>query len=358
MGSTRTTLFFQDKPLFGLDIGTGSIKVMQVTNTAKQKRSVIGYGMTTFDHELMKEGEILDIEAVAKATIDLFQNGIIGDITTHRVALSVPTFRTYTREIQLPKMSSTEIKEAVLTEAEQYIPRPLDELYLDYTITAQTATEITVYTVAVSKKIIDSYSALVRVLGLELVFVEPSIISSTRLLQLDPNYAIPGVLVDFGSRSADVSIFHKHVTVTGTVQSGGDVFTDRIMEELGVSHEEAALIKTKYGLSLSKKQARIRKAVEPLLEQTIREVKRMVRYYEERGGDKDKIGQIITMGGGANMPGLSDYLTEHLRLPVRMIDPWQVLDYGSLKPPGYAERSLYMTVAGLGLVGSGEVLDD
>lgn len=357
MGTAKTTLFFKDKPLFGLDIGTGSIKVMQIGPETHKKRPVIGYGMVRFDPSVMKEGEIIDIKTVAKAAKELFQHQLIGDITTRRVALSVPTFRTYTRELQLPKMSDKELSEAVQTEAEQYIPRPLDELYLDFTITGRTDTEVSIYMVAVSKNIVDSYTDLMRILGLEVVFVEPSILASTRLLGLDTHNEIPGVLVDFGTRSADVSIFdNQHVTVTGTVQSGGDLFTENIKAELGVSHEEAALIKTKYGLSLSKKQKEIRDAVEPLLSQTIKEVKRMVRYYEERGDGTAKIGQIITMGGGANMPGLNDYLTEHLRMPVRMFDPWQVLEYGKLQPPSYAERSMYMTVAGLGLVESRGVI--
>lgn len=357
MGTAKTTLFFKDKPLFGLDIGTGSIKVMQIGPEAKKKRPVVGYGMVRFDPTVMKEGEIIDMKIVAKAAKDLFQHQLIGDITTRRVALSVPTFRTYTRELQLPKMSDKELSEAVLTEAEQYIPRPLDELYLDYTITGRTADEVSIYMVAVSKNIVDSYTDLMRILGLETVFIEPSILASTRLLGLDTHNEIPGVLVDFGTRSADVSIFdNQHVTVTGTVQSGGDLFTENIKSALGVSQEEAALIKTKYGLSLSKKQKEIRDAVEPLLSQTIKEVKRMVRYYEERGDGTAKIGQIITMGGGANMPGLNDYLTEHLRMPVRMFDPWQVLEYGKMQPPSYAERSMYMTVAGLGLVQSKGVI--
>lgn len=357
MGSTRNTLFFKDKPLFGLDIGTGTAKVMQIDIEAKRKRSVTGYGMARFDPKSMKNGEILDVKPAAKAIKDMFRSGLIGDISTRRVALSVPTFRTFTHEVQLPKMSNKELYEAVQAEAEQYIPRQLDELYLDYTITAKTDTEITVYIVAVTKNIVDSYMNLSHTLGLEVVFIEPSILASTRLLELDTHNEIPGVLLDFGTRSADISIFHKHVTVTGTVQSGGDLFTEHIKESLGVSSAEASLIKTKYGLSLSKKQAEIRSAVEPLLDQTIKEVKRMVRYYEERGGDETaKIGQIITMGGGANMPGLNDYLTEHLRLPVRMFDPWQVLDYGKLKPPDYSERSMYMTVAGLGLAHPREVV--
>jgi Tfp pilus assembly PilM family ATPase len=83
----------------------------------------------------------------------------------------------------------------------------------------------------------------------------------------------------------------------------------------------------------------------------------MIRYYEERSGfsENRKIGQVITMGGGANMPGLSDHMTDILRLPVRMCDPWQRLDFSSLQPPNSTEKSMYVTVAGLSLLNPKEI---
>jgi len=55
------------------------------------------------------------------------------------------------------------------------------------------------------------------------------------------------------------------------------------------------------------------------------------------------------------MPGLSDYLTNELRLPVRHNDPWQYLDYKGLQPPSDADKPMYTTVAGLSLVNPEEV---
>lgn len=356
MGSKRTPLLYKDKPLFGLDVGTGSLKVMQIAAENIKHPAVLGYASSSFDAKAVLNSEIIDPQTVAKAVLEMFQNKLAGDISTHRVALSIPAARTFTREMQLPKLANSELTEAVRAEAEQYIPRPLDELYLDYTINGARNEQISVYIVAVPKKIVDSYYTLARILGLEAVFIEPSISAAVRLLMLDEQNRMPSVLVDFGTRSADISIFDTNVVVTGTVQSaGGDLFTERIMEALKVTHEEAVIIKTKYGLGLSKKQKEINEALKPLLDDTLREIRRMIRYYEDRNEGEHKIKQIITMGGGANMPGLSDYVTANLRLPTRMSDPWQMLDFGKLKPPGYAERSIYMTVAGLALAQPKEI---
>ncbi len=76
----------------------------------------------------------------------------------------------------------------------------------------------------------------------------------------------------------------------------------------------------------------------------------MIRYHEERSGSTRKIEQVITMGGGANMPGLSDYLTSAMRMPVRTCNPWQNLGLGKLQPPSTVEKSIYATAAGLSLI--------
>ncbi len=81
----------------------------------------------------------------------------------------------------------------------------------------------------------------------------------------------------------------------------------------------------------------------------------MLRYYEERYGAKRPINQIITLGGGANMPGLSDYLTSTLRMAVRHFDPWQYFEYKGLQPPTMADRPMYSIAAGLSLVHPNEV---
>jgi Tfp pilus assembly PilM family ATPase len=146
------------------------------------------------------------------------------------------------------------------------------------------------------------------------------------------------------------------VLVTGTVPAGGLVFTQSIAKNLGVSEEEAQTIKTRYGLAVSKKQAEITSAIEPTLTQLCKEVRRMIRYYEERYGTASPIGQLVMLGGGANMPGLSDYMTNQLRIPVRTYDPWHYVDAHRLQLPSLPDHPMFSTVAGLSLTDPKQVL--
>lgn len=363
MKNANTPNFFHDKPLFGMDIGHGSLKVMQLEVPAGgvvrkgHKPRIIGYGFTTFDKAAQADGVVKQPETIAKAAFELFDKHLIGDITTRRVAVAIPAYRTFTRSLQLPKLSPKELRESVELEAEQYISVPLEELYLDYEVLNETAEGLDLFMVAVPQPIVDSYLELAQIIGLETVLIEPTLSSSGRLFTLDERSDMATFIIDFGTLSSDISIFDKHVLVTGTVQGGGLSFTAAIKKGLGVSDAEAQLIKTRYGLSVSKRQAEIRKALDPTLEQIVKEIRRMMRYYEERYGTDRPIGQIITLGGGANMPGLSDYLTNALRLAVRHNDPWEYLSYKGLQPPSAADKSMYTTAAGLSLANPKEVFD-
>lgn len=346
--------FYQDKPLFGLDVGYSSVKVMQI-DLHNKHYVVSGYGVAGFDSSLVDKGVIVDPPALAKVIFELFNKNLVGEITSRRVAVAIPAARTFNRPMSLPQLASKDLSEAVRLEAEQYIPVPIDELYTDYVINSKSEQGINLLAVAVPKKVVDSYVSLTQLLGLEPVTMETTLGATSRLFVQAEQSDIPTVLIDFGSISTDITIYDKELIVTGTVPYGGDIFTDLIAKKLNVTKQEAHVIKTKYGMGVSKKQLQINEALSEVFAQLVKEIKRMIRYYEERATGEVKIGQVVTMGGGANMPGLSDSLTSMLRLPVRMCDPWQNLTFAGLQPPNTTEKSMYVTVAGLALINPKEI---
>lgn len=329
---------------------------MQVAH-GKKAPHVLGYGTASFDTKAIEDGVIVKPELIAQATKELFQDKFIGKLTTRRAAIAIPTYRSYSRSMQLPKLSDKELREAVELEIEQYIPVPLKELYVDYTITADRADQLSLFAVAVPRKVVDSYVTLSQVMGMEPILIETTMAAAARLFAVNPNSNIATLIIDFGSLTADLAIVDKTTLVTGTVPAGGLIFTRNIRDKLKVTEAEAGFIKTKYGMGLSKKQKGIVAALEPTLQKIVSEIRRMNRYYEERYGSERPIGQVVILGGGANMPGLGDYLTNALRMPVRSQDPWATLDHKGLQPPSGPDRLMYATVAGLGLLNPSEAFE-
>lgn len=346
-----TIYFYKDRPLFGIDIGSSSIKIMQLKAT-NNNYEVEGYGIANFSESSLINGVIENYDDIASSVSQMFNSSLIGKITSNRVVISIPAAYTFSRIINLPKdIDKRDIPDAVSTEIQQYLPSSTSDLYLDYTILGSQESQYRILTVASQRKLIDSYMNLAKILGLEVVAMEPTTGASNRLFGFTDQHKVPTVLIDFGAISTDVTIYDDDLVVTGTVTGGGDHYTNAIKQALDISNIEAQTIKTRYGLNVSKKQSEIIQALKPLTDDISREVKRMARYYEERINDKKKsIGQVVLLGGGANIPGLSDYFTNMLRLPVRTYDPWSTISFGTLKLPNPGEESIYITSAGLALL--------
>lgn len=356
MGSIhKTPLFFRSKPLFGLDIGKGSLKAVQLSLDDPAQPKLVGYGNTSFDEAAIDDGVIIKPELIAEAAQSLFGRGLTGNITSMRAALTIPAYRTFTRSMKLPPLKQHELAEAVRLEAEQYIPLSLEDLYLDYTVLTRAQDGIEILAIAVPKAIVDSYMDLAAVMGVEAVLIESTMSAVGRLLSRDKQSDVASVVIDFGTLSADISIYDHGIATTGTVDGGGELFTNAIEKGLKVSNAEASIIKTKYGLGRSRRQSEIQAALEPILQTIVSEIKRLIRYHAEHYGPERPIQQVVTLGGGANVPGLNDYLTSSLRLAVRSLDPWQSIAVGTIEPPALNDRPMFASVIGLGLAPPAEV---
>lgn len=350
-------LFYRDKPLFGLDIGHSSIKVMQIEPGNSRRPQVVGYGMMPFPAKSIINGIVVNFDIIGKAMYDLFKDNLHGSIYTRRVACSLPTSHTYNRLMKLPAMADSDIDEAIRLEAEQYIPMPINNLYIDYEISRRDDAGIELLMVATPKTIVDSYMKLFGALDLDPVALEPSVNGASRLFNfVAAANSAPSILIDFGSVAIDVAVFDKTMIVNSTLAGGSEAMTKAIAEKLKIEPAKAFEMKSKYGIGVSNNQQQISEAIAPILENLTKEVRRVMRYYNERvGQSKRTIGQIITSGGGATMPGINQYLTRQMGLPAQSLSPWDNFDFGRLKKPSELEQSAYITVAGEAMLNPKEI---
>jgi type IV pilus assembly protein PilM len=248
--------------------------------------------------------------------------------------------------MKLPVMPEEELNEAVRLEVERYVPMPLDSLYLDYNVAASTDKEIELATVAIPKKIVDSYMSFLEALGLEPVVLEPTMYALSRLFSTsDAASSVPSILVDFGSVATDLAVIDKTMLVNSNVPTGIDQLVNAIAGRLNLSPEEARAIKNDKGIASP--DSEIFDIVKPTLDNLVKEIEKIIRYHNERNApDHRAISQVLLAGGGSTMPGIAQYLSKALNMPARMMDPWQKMDFGGLKLPPEFDKSLYLTVAG------------
>lgn len=357
MGISKLSLY-HDQPLFGLDIGHSSIKIMQLECRSGKKPKVLGYGVSKYYPEnAITKGVIVNFEVLAHTMRELFSDRLIGNISTKRVVCSVPTSHTFSRPMSLPPMDKQEIQDAVKLEAEQYIPIPLENLYLDYDISRQDETGLDLLVVATPKNIVDSTIKFLESVGFEPVALEPTMNAAARLFKMTGlSNSGASLLIDFGSVAIGIAVFDQSMFVNSTISGGSDTLTNLIAKKFNVTSSEAYVIKSQYGIGPGTKMEAIMEASRVVLEPLVREVRKIMRYYDERAaGHHRKISQIVTVGGGATMRGLSEYLSRELGMPTQRLDPWPNIDFGDLAPPTDLASSMYVTVAGEAILSPQEI---
>ncbi len=346
--------------IFALDIGHSNMKVMELSTANPEKPVVIGYGISGnyADTTLGASGDILKQEDLATAMIDLFKNRLVGSITSKKVACTIPTSHTFSRLVTLPKLEDNQLDEAVRLEVEQYVPMPVDTLYVDHEKLRDTPQGMEVLLVATPKKIIDSYMEFLHSMSLTPVALEPTMNASARLFKLSGiSPKEPAVLIDFGSTAIDVAIYDEALFVNSTIPGGGEALTKGISTALKITKEEAYVVKCLNGIGESKNQDAVIAVVKPQVEGLVREIQKMMRYYAERAAaSKKDINKVLALGGGSNMPGFIQYLSSQLNMNVQIVDPWAQMDFGSLRQLSDEERTVYLTVAGQALLHPGETI--
>lgn len=358
MGINSKFSFNRDRPLFGLDIGHSSIKIMQLHRSSGKKPKVLGYGVSNYyPQNAINNGVIVNQEILAQTLRELFSDHIIGTIDTKRVACTVPTSHTFNRPMTLPPLDKQKIEDAVKLEVEQYVPMPIENLYLDYEISRQDSSGIDLLVVATPKNIIDNTIKFLELVGLEPVVLEPTMNAAARLFSMaDLAHDEASLLIDFGSVSVDIAVFDHSMFVNSTVSGGSDTLTGLIAKRLQMTQSEAHVLKNQYGIGPGPKMPQIMEAAQPILKLLIHQVLKTMRYYDQRAASRHrKISQIITTGGGASLRGFNEYLSRELGVQTRWLDPWPSIDFGDLAPPSELAKSMYVAVAGEAILSSREI---
>src|SRR3954447_24069139 len=119
-------------PLFGLDISSSSVKMLEIVEAGKSAYRVERYAIEPLPRDAVVDGNINNLEAVTEAVRRAHKR--LATRTRH-VAMAVPTGAVISKKIVLGAgLREEELEMQVETEANQYIPFSLDEVNLDFQV--------------------------------------------------------------------------------------------------------------------------------------------------------------------------------------------------------------------------------
>jgi type IV pilus assembly protein PilM len=344
----KLNLFSKTLPAFGLDISGGSFKIMQLDKVGSGIQ-VKAYSDVALPKGLVLNDEITDMKTfdyLLKQTLDKPQFGRLG---TNFVVSSLPESKSFVRVVQIPKMSESEAENAVPYEAENFIPLPLDQVYLDWQKIGESGDKMNILMIATPKAFVDKYLEILDTAGLKTIALEVE--SQSCLRALIPQGSIEtALLIDLDAfRSSLIMVEDGNIQFTSTIPVAGNTFTEGIARILGVSSAKAEQIKTKVGISNTAEYPNIQTALLPVLNNLSSEIKNILKFHTEHSGKQ--VQRVVLLGGSSKLKNLPEFLGPQLQdvgiTKVELANPWQNLPELINPPLSPYEALSFVTALGL-----------
>lgn len=311
---------------FGLDVGTSSLKLVQLSsegNTIKLE--------TVAQAPAASEINLTQINTDLTPLSDSIKNLVkLSHVTTKYVCISLPESQIYTRIINMPVMSDVELNQAIKFQIEQYVPLPADEMTEKHSVisrpeigkASQNKTEMEVLLVATPNFLVERYVQMMEKSGLEVVAIDTEILASSRALVGANVHSPTTLLVNMGSKGTDFAVVkHGDLLSTRSIGTGGMAIARAVASELNLDIVQAEEYKKNYGLDSSQLSGSVVKAVSPMMDLIVTEIKRILGNVET-SHPEDPVKRIVLCGGTALLPGVVGYLAAQFNIEVEVGNPF------------------------------------
>lgn len=331
--------FSRPKSKLGIDIGTSSIKVVQLKRQ-EGKYLLETYGVVNVAfQDNPKEGfdAILETAEALKKLLD--KSGV----TTKKVVASLPNNIVFVSLIELPEMSEKDLANSIEFEARRYVPLPLEEVTLSWSVLRepQQGAKLTVLLTAVPTTVIENYLRMFKMSGLDPLALEIEALALIRSLVGERKDSF--IIIDIGARNTSLNLVDKgYLRVSRNLSLGGDTVTTAIAQGLKISLRRAEQFKKDLGLGGEFQQ--IPQSMRPPIDTIKNETAQLINIYEAGGG---RISEIIFTGSGSRLPGLTRYFSD-LGPKVGLGDPLKFVHYTPSVEAHLKDMALTLSVA-LGL---------
>ena len=310
----------KQKALVGLDIGSSSIKSVELKST-KQGYELVSFGLEPLAQDTVVDGAIMDAPLVAGAIGTIFDRQ---EIKTRSVATAVSGHSVIVKPVTLPMMTDEELYDRIQSEASQYIPFDISDVNLDYQLLDSSESEMHVLLVAVKKdKILNHTNVLAQAGKTPMVVdIDAFALQNCYEVNYDPDPMQTVALLNIGASVMNINIVRGGSPLfTRDVSVGGNQYTDALQKELDLSYEDAERLKKGEAVAGVNEEHRgtILRSVSDIL---ILEIQKTFDFFRATASGEN-IQRIYLAGGTARVPGLVDLLREEFALPVEELYPFR-----------------------------------
>jgi type IV pilus assembly protein PilM len=311
--------------IVGIDIGSTSVRGVEIEGSTKAKPTVVRFHEVPLPSGAAKSGEVLETHTVASALKRLWS---AGGFKSKDVVLGMGNQRVIARDLAMPKMSLTQIREALPFQVQDMLPMPVSEALLDFYPVSEAEGDngpvVNGLLVAAVKQSVLANVDAALLAGLSPVEVDLIPFALSRLQARA--HGGPGTIaiVDVGSSTTNVVIIIGGVPqFVRIIPAGGNDATLAVAMSLEIEEGIAENAKRALGLGAASNPEH-----RPIVEQINRATSELLNSirntlaYFDNTHPVPNVERIVLSGGGARLGGFAAALQELTRVEVVLSDPF------------------------------------
>jgi type IV pilus assembly protein PilM len=320
----------------GIDIGSSSIKVVQLQKKG-DKAILETYGelaLGPYGSASIGQSTNLPTDKIVSAMNDLLGEKEVA-LTTKVCGLAIPFKASLLSIIKMPAVGEREMMGMVNLEARKYIPVPISEVTIDWSIIPNRDTEepvikgekkmktVDVLLVAIHNNIINQYKEVTRKTGLDAKFFEIEVFSSMRAVL--EGVQGPIMIFDMGASTTKLYIIERGLVYSShTINVGSQEITSNIARALNVSVEDAEVIKRSIGMGKTKDGIDLAETVSVVASNIFMEANRFLFDFQKKTNQNIK--SVFLIGGGSALRGFRDLAAQNFKVEVVSGNPFEKVE--------------------------------
>lgn len=318
-------LFGKKQSLVGLDIGSHTIKAVELESQPNRTHRLTRWGISAPLAEAIVDGEIMDRQLVVDAVMNLLETR---EIKSRNVVAAVSGRAVIVKKITMNKLSAEDAQQAVYWEAEQHVPYDVNDVSLDFEILGPAPNDpkqMQVLLVAAKKDMVMSFADLIREAGLDPVMVDVDSFAAQNALEANVDFGPHEIvaILNVGAEMTNINIVQGGVPYfTKDLQLGGHTLVEAAQRKYNLSQAEAAgAVRGESGANLD---------LTPVIEQAcdgLATALDRAQAYLRTAGEAGAITRVMLCGGASLTPGLADFLHRRLGVPAEIANPLARVSY-------------------------------
>lgn len=323
---------------FALDIGTNSIRMIQLSGNAEKGWTLDKFAYVPVDQKITKDDSETGKRKLGEIILGAREQA---GIKTKNIAIGLPARKTYTAIIEVPNAPQRELTQTVKYEADQYVPMSVDEAKIDFAvlgISPNDAKKAEILLSSTDNAYAESVMESVEQLGLNVIAQEPEPIAMVRALA-PVGVQDARMIIDLGETSTDLVVMYQgSPRLVRSIPGGLLSFVRTVENSLKVRDDQARQFILKFGLAQDKLEGKVFEALKSTLEGFAMEMTKSVRFFQNRYVGV-QVGGIVLSGFSGIIPFMAEYIEMQTGVATTQGNPWQ---YVKVTP---AQQQMLLPVA-------------